>query len=72
MNEPTISYEGLCDILEQRNPELQISPQALCETLEKIAQTKSQHGVPSPSKPLIWTALQIWGILSQLTQASCA
>jgi hypothetical protein len=23
MDEPTISYEGLCDILEQRNPELQ-------------------------------------------------
>jgi hypothetical protein len=31
MNEPTISYEGMCDILEQRNPELQITPQALCE-----------------------------------------
>ena len=25
MDEPNISYEGMCDILEQRNPELQIS-----------------------------------------------
>jgi hypothetical protein len=33
MDEPTISYEGLCDILEQRNPDLQISPQALCERM---------------------------------------
>jgi hypothetical protein len=33
INEPTVSYEGLCDILEQRNPELQISPQALCERM---------------------------------------
>ena len=33
MDEPTISYEGMCDMLEQRNPELQISPQALCERM---------------------------------------
>jgi hypothetical protein len=31
INEATISYEGLCDILEERNPGLQITPQALCE-----------------------------------------
>jgi hypothetical protein len=33
LDEPTISYEGLCDLLEQRNPELQITPQALCERM---------------------------------------
>ena len=33
LDEPTVSYEGLCDILEQRNPDLQITPQALCERM---------------------------------------
>ena len=31
MDEPAISYEGMCDILEQHNPDLQLTPQALCE-----------------------------------------
>lgn len=33
LDEPSISYEGMCDILEQRNPDLQITPQALCERM---------------------------------------
>jgi hypothetical protein len=33
LNEPTISYEGLCDILEERNPNSQITPHALCERM---------------------------------------
>jgi hypothetical protein len=33
LDEPTISYEGLCDILEERNPNVQITPQALCERM---------------------------------------
>ena len=33
LNEPTISYEGLCDLLEERDPKLQITPQALCERI---------------------------------------
>jgi hypothetical protein len=33
LDEPTISYEGLCDILEERNPNAQITPQALCERM---------------------------------------
>ena len=33
LNEPSISYEGLCDILEERNPNAQITPQALCERM---------------------------------------
>jgi hypothetical protein len=33
LNEPTISYEGFCDILEERNPNLLITPQALCERM---------------------------------------
>jgi hypothetical protein len=33
LDEPTISYEGLCDILEERNPNSQITPQALCERI---------------------------------------
>ena len=33
LNEPTISYEGLCDLLEERDPALQITPQALCERI---------------------------------------
>ncbi len=33
LNEPTISYEGLCDTLEERNPNVQITPQALCERM---------------------------------------
>ena len=33
LDEPTISYEGLCDILEERNPNPQITPQALCERM---------------------------------------
>jgi hypothetical protein len=33
VDEPTISYEGLCDILEERNPNSQITPQALCERM---------------------------------------
>ncbi len=33
LNEPTISYEGFCDILEERNPNLQITPQGLCERM---------------------------------------
>jgi hypothetical protein len=31
LDEPTISYEGLCDILEERNPNSQMTPQGLCE-----------------------------------------
>jgi hypothetical protein len=30
LNEPTISYEGLCDVLEERRG-VDITPQALCE-----------------------------------------
>ncbi len=33
LDEPTISYEGLCDILEERNSNAQITPQALCERM---------------------------------------
>ncbi len=33
VDEPTISYEGLCDILEERNPNSRITPQALCERM---------------------------------------
>ena len=33
MDEPTISYEGLCDILEEHDPNVQITPQALCERM---------------------------------------
>lgn len=33
LEEPHISYEGLCDLLEARNPGLRISPQALCERM---------------------------------------
>jgi hypothetical protein len=33
LDEPTISYEGLCDFLEDRNPNAQITPQALCERM---------------------------------------
>lgn len=33
LDEPTISYEGLCDILEERNPTTRITPQALCERM---------------------------------------
>ena len=33
LDEPTISYEGLCDILEDRNPIAQMTPQALCERM---------------------------------------
>ena len=33
LDEPTISYEGLCDILEERNPNTRITPQALCERM---------------------------------------
>jgi hypothetical protein len=33
LDEPTISYEGLCDILEDRNPTVQMTPQALCERM---------------------------------------
>ena len=33
MDEPTISYEGLCDILEDRNSDAQLTPQALCERM---------------------------------------
>ncbi|MEY3288338.1 MAG: hypothetical protein RLZZ419_580 [Pseudomonadota bacterium] len=33
LNEPTISYESFCDILEERNPNLQITPQGLCERM---------------------------------------
>lgn len=33
LDEPTISYEGLCDRLEDRNPDVQITPQALCERM---------------------------------------
>ncbi len=33
LDEPTISYEGLCDILEERNPNSQITPKALCERM---------------------------------------
>lgn len=31
MGEATISYEGLCDILEERHSDLKITPQALCD-----------------------------------------
>ena len=30
LDEPTVSYEGLCDILEERHPDVRITPQALC------------------------------------------
>ena len=33
MDEPTISYEGLCDILEEREPNASMTPQALCERM---------------------------------------
>ncbi len=33
VDEPTASYEGLCDRLEDRNPDLRITPQALCERM---------------------------------------
>ena len=33
LDEPTISYEGLCDILEERNSNAAITPQALCERM---------------------------------------
>ena len=33
LDEPTIRYEGLCDILEERNSNAQITPQALCERM---------------------------------------
>src|SRR5664280_2195595 len=33
VDEPTISYEGLCDILEGHNPNSRITPQALCERM---------------------------------------
>jgi len=33
LDEPTISYEGLCDLLEERNPNAQITPQAMCERM---------------------------------------
>jgi hypothetical protein len=33
LDEPTISYEGLCDIFEERNSNAQITPQALCERM---------------------------------------
>jgi hypothetical protein len=33
LDEPIISYEGLCDVLEERNPNAQITPQALCERM---------------------------------------
>ena len=33
LDEPAISYEGLCDILEDRNSNAQITPQALCERM---------------------------------------
>ena len=33
LHEPTISYEGLCDRLEERHPNAQITPQALCERM---------------------------------------
>ena len=33
LDEPDISYEGLCDILEDRNSNAQITPQALCERM---------------------------------------
>lgn len=33
LNEPAISYEGLCDLLEDHHPNLEITPQALCERM---------------------------------------
>jgi hypothetical protein len=33
LNEPTISYEGLCDMLVERDPNSQITPQALCDRM---------------------------------------
>jgi hypothetical protein len=30
LDEPTVSYAGLCDILEEHHPDVQITPQALC------------------------------------------
>ena len=33
LNEPTISYEGLCDLLEERDPNSQVTPQALCDRM---------------------------------------
>ncbi len=33
LDEPAISYEGLCDILEDHNPDIRITAQALCERM---------------------------------------
>jgi hypothetical protein len=33
LDEPTASYESLCDRLEDRHPDVQITPQALCERM---------------------------------------
>jgi len=35
LEEPHISYEGLCDRLEARNPNIRLSPQALCERMNR-------------------------------------
>ena len=40
LDEPTISYEGLRDILEERNPNSQITPQALCERMNSDGAVK--------------------------------
>ena len=40
LNEPIISYEGLCDILEERNSNSRITPQALCERMNSDGAVK--------------------------------
>lgn len=37
LQEPNISYQGLCDKLESRNPAISITPQALCERMNTQA-----------------------------------
>ena len=37
LQEPNISYEGLCDKLESRNPAISMTPQALCERMNSKA-----------------------------------
>ena len=38
LEEPTVSYEGLCDRLHQLNPEVNLTPQALAQRLTSAGQ----------------------------------
>ncbi|SJM94896.1 conserved hypothetical protein [Crenothrix polyspora] len=40
LDEARVSYEGLCDILEDHHPDLQITPQALCERMNSAGAVK--------------------------------